>query len=68
MPEQTEKLLNTFIAAHKAHSVFLLVVPASVAPRTSPMSTSSQSTRSWIRLLGSSPSATPSGKIIKKDV
>ena len=33
MPEQTEKLLSSFIQAHKTHSVFLLVVPASAARR-----------------------------------
>ena len=37
LPEQTEKLLSTFINAHKAHAVFLLIVPASVPPRTAPI-------------------------------
>jgi hypothetical protein len=37
MPAQTTKLLSSFISEHKEHAVFLVVLPATTPPRTSPV-------------------------------
>ena len=37
MAEQTKELISSFIEAHKAHAMFLVIVPAAVAPNTAPI-------------------------------